>query len=243
VRQSPPPAPHAIVRPRSTTRATGLAAGVAVLAGCAAHAPVGTEFPRALVDPLPLRMGVEFTEELKTYEHVETIPGDREWIVTLGPANRAMFARLFDAMFEETVVREPGGEDAQAGDADSVDAAGGTPETTDPPVDAILVPTIESYEFANPLEADDDHTTVWITYRIRLTDPEGRLIAEFPVRAYGRSPYGFMGGEESLIDATHMAMRDAGAYIALHFADEPRIREWLRETGKLENPYEPEDAP
>jgi hypothetical protein len=31
-----------------------------------------------------------------------------------------------------------------------------------------------------------------------------------------------------------MAMRDAGAYLALKFASEPRIREWLRETGKLQ---------
>lgn len=242
MRHNPPPTPHATVRRQATTRLVGLAAGVAVLAGCAAHAPVGTEFPRPLVDPLPLRMGVEFTEDLKTFKHVESIPGDREWIVTLGPANRAMFARLFDAMFEQTVVSDLDG-DAPAADADTAGAAGGTPETTDPPVDAILIPTIESYEFANPLEAGDDHTTVWITYRIRVTNPDGRLIAEFPVRAYGRSPYGFMAAEESLIDATHMAMRDAGAYIALHFADEPRIREWLRETGKLENPYEPEDAP
>ncbi len=199
------------------------------------NAPIDTRFPRPLVDPLPLTMGVKFSEEFSTFRHVEEIPGDREWTVTLGPANRAMFTRLFGAMFRDMVVLSP---PASAGDeGDEAGAATGTaqPAAASPEgLDAILEPTIESYEFANPLEADDEYTTVWITYRMRLTDPEGRLIAEWPVRAYGRGRYGFLGAKDSLVEATELAMRDAGAYIAVYFADEPRVREWLRETGRLE---------
>ena len=229
----------------SSVAAAALMGAVAILAGCAARAPVGTDFPRPLVEPLPVRMGVQFPEELKTYEHEEVIPGDRKWVVSLGPANEAMFTRLFDAMFAETVMIEPppaedGGEDAGERVGGSLAArgpgarGGGTAEAPSAPLDAILTPTIESYEFANPLEANDESTTVWITYRMRLTYPDGRLIAEWPVRAYGRSPYGFMEAKDSLIEATQIAMRDAGAYITLNFANEPRIREWLRETGRLE---------
>lgn len=216
----------------------GAAIAAWALSGCAVNAPVGTEFPSPLVDPLPLHMGVSFPEELTTYEHVEVIPGDREWIVRLGPANRAMFARLFSAMFEDMTLVGPGdaetgpGADPAGGD---LPVGGGSPEPPAAPLDAILVPSIESFEFANPVDHDTTETTVWITYRMRLTTPDGRLIAEWPVRAYGRSPYSFLGAKDSLVDATHMAMRDAGAYLALHFASEPRVREWLRETGRLEN--------
>lgn len=215
------------------------------VAGCAAHAPADTVFPKPLVDPLPLRMGVSYPEAFRTYEYSEKIPGDREWIVTLGPANKAMFSQLFDAMFAETVVLDPAA-DENGDDPPTPGEGGGTAAAAAPPLDAILVPSIESYEFANPVDwdseelggasrGDDEFTTVWITYRLRLEDPNGRVIAEIPVRAYGRSPYHFMGAKKSLVEATHMAMRDAGAYISLHFADEPRIREWLRENGLLEN--------
>ena len=234
-------------RRRPAVARGALLGAVMVVAGCAARAPVGTDFPRPLVEPLPVRMGVQFPEELKTFQHEEEIPGDRKWIVTLGPANEAMFTRLFEAMFEEMVMIDPppaqdspkdagekiGGSLAARGPAAR---GGGTAEASSAPLDAILTPIIESYEFANPLEANDEATTVWITYRMRLTYPDGRLIAEWPVRAYGRSPYGFMEAKDSLVDATEMAMRDAGAYITLNFADEPRVREWLRETGKLEVP-------
>jgi len=192
-------------------------------------------------------MGVQFPEELRTFEHEEVIPGDRKWVITLGPANEAMFTRVFEAMFAETVIiGPPPGSDDGADPEERVGGSlaargpgargGGTAEPPSAPLDAILTPTIESYEFANPLEANVESTTVWITYRMRLTYPDGRLIAEWPVRAYGRSPYGFMEAKDSLIEATQIAMRDAGAYITLNFADEPRIREWLRETGKLEVP-------
>jgi len=234
-------------RPRRIAAPGALLAAILLLAGCAARAPVGTDFPRPLVEPLPVRMGVQFTEELRTFEHEEVIPGDRKWVVTLGPANEAMFTRVFEAMFAETVIIDPAprGDDA-GGSEERVGGSlaargpgargGGTAEPPAAPLDAILTPTIESYEFANPLEANDESTTVWITYRMRLTYPDGRLIAEWPVRAYGRSPYGFMEAKDSLVEATQIAMRDAGAYITLNFADEPRIREWLRETGKLEVP-------
>jgi hypothetical protein len=43
------------------------------------------------------------------------------------------------------------------------------------------------------------------------------------------SRHKLFGADDSLADATTMAMRDAGAYVSLYFDDEPRIREWLRE--------------
>jgi hypothetical protein len=96
-------------------------------------------------------------------------------------------------------------------------------------VDAIIAPELESYEFAIPTEWGTENFTVWITYRMNMYRPDGSLIASWPVRAYGESRFQFFNKDESLAHATTMAIRDAGAYVALYFSEEPKVREWLRE--------------
>ena len=197
------------------TALVGMAAAAA--AGCTATASIPADFPTPLVESLPIRVGVRYGEQFSHYQHREQIPSDREWVIDLGSANVALFDSVLGSMFDETqpVDQEIG---ALAAAAD---------------LDAVIEPELESYEFSVPIESGDPFFTVWMTYRMRLYSGEGRLIAEWPVRAYGKSPQKLLDSDQSLAQATIMAMRDAGAELALEFASQPRIREWLREEGKV----------
>lgn len=241
-------------------RASATALATACVAGCAATAPVDATFPTPLVDPLPLKIGVVYGPDLASFTHTEAIPDERQWTVELGEANVALFNRVFSSMFAQ-VVRvstpasgmepvgspEPGGDSTAAGGSRNGAAPPPVPESSEdalPPasaaalhgIDAVIEPSVESYEITGPKEPDvgDGFYTVWITYRMSLKSKDGRLIAEWPVRAFGKSIPRFFAADEAVAEATTMAMRDAGAYLALKFASEPRIREWLRETGKLQ---------
>ncbi len=193
----------------------GLAALVAV--GCTSTASIPADFPTPLVEPLPIRVGVRYGDQFSTYEHREQIPSDREWVIHLGSANVALFDSVLGSMFDET---EPVDREIEA-----IAAAAD--------LDAVIEPELESYEFSVPIESGDPFYTVWMTYRMRMYSADGRLIAEWPVRAYGKSPQKLLDSDQSLAQATVMAMRDAGAELALQFASQPRIREWLREEGKV----------
>lgn len=234
-------------------RACVLGLGSAGLAACAATAPVNPSFPTPLLDPLPLTVGVVYDEAFRSYEHVEVIPDEREWTVELGAANVALFDEIFGAMFAETVqLPDPNATAAPPAEGDGGarngasgvgSLANGTAVSIDG-LDAVIVPTIESYEMTGPKELNvgDGFYSVWITYRMRLVDSQGREIAEWPVRAVGKSLPRFLAADEAVAEATTMAMRDAGAYLALKFASEPRIREWLRESGKLVQSYDDDES-
>ncbi len=192
---------------------TGLLAGGLLLAGCSTTAPVPDLFPSPVMTPMPLTAGVRYTEEFRDYSYTEAIPGEHKWIVMMGSANVAMFNSVLDSVFDQTVPLD-GTE---------------SPRALSRRVDVVVQPEIESYEFAAPADWGTHSFTVWITYRVNVLTPDGKLITSWPVRAYGESRHKLFNADEALAEATTMAMRDAGAYVSLHFDDEPRIREWLRE--------------
>lgn len=234
--------------------AGALAAGL--VAACTTTAPVKGEFPAPLVSRLPLTVGVNYSEGLRNYVYTQEAPGERSWVVLLGDANIALFDQVFSSMFAEVVpvqpdpdpgsakpnvspglaapgtrdvgVKSPGVQAAGLRRARSVVRSGGSSLAG---VDVIIQPELESYEFSIPTDWNTNSYTVWITYRMNMYEPGGRLIASWPVRAYGQSRHQAFNADESLADATEMAMRDAGAYLSVYFREEPKVREWLRERG------------
>lgn len=201
------------MRNSRVTRRVGPWLTALILSGCSTTAPVPDLFPAPVMTGLPLTAGVRYTEEFSNYTYTEAAPGEHKWIVMMGSANVAMFNSVFSSVFDQTVPLD-GTE---------------SPRALARRVDVVVQPEVESYEFAVPADWDTNSFTVWITYRINVLTPEGDLITSWPVRAYGVSRHKLFGADDSLADATTMAMRDAGAYVSLYFDDEPRIREWLRE--------------
>jgi hypothetical protein len=196
-------------------RAGAVAAALSLASACTTTAPVDSDFPDPAISPLPLTVGLQYSEEFRNYVYRDQIPGEPGWVVIMGTANTTMFDKVLGGMFDESV---------------SLTGSGPPSERVDD-VDVIIEPEVESYEFAIPTEWGTNNFTVWITYRMNMYRSDGSLIASWPVRAYGESRFQFFNKDESLADATTMAIRDAGAYLALYFAEEPKVREWLREEG------------
>ena len=227
----------------------------ALMSACTTTAPVKGEFPAPLVGKLPMRIGVAYSEEFRNYVYNQQAPGERGWIVLLGDANVALFDQVFSSMFTEvvSVQRDEGPDQETPNISPGLAAPGGGNVGVKSPgvqassirraraavrgqsslagIDAVIEPVVESYEFAIPTDWNTNSYTVWITYRMNMYDAGGRLVASWPVRAYGQSRHQAFNADESLADATRMALRDAGAYLSVYFKDEPAVREWLREQG------------
>lgn len=188
------------------------ALGGAWLTGCASSVVVETEFPTPLVEPLPVRVGLMFSEELRDFLHYEEIPQQSAWTIDLGDANIAMLEPLFESMFEQTfeVQAMPLGP-AQRGN-----------------LDGVLRASLNKFEFDVPIGDDDKFVEVWMQYQLNLYEPGGDLVAEWQVSGYGKAE---MGGRkaDSVNRAAVVAMREVGATISTKFAEQPQVGFWLQE--------------
>ena len=184
---------------------------VTYLVGCTSVVTVEANFPVPLVEPLPVRVGLLFDEALTDYEYYEEIPQQATWTIYLGTANEFMLNGLFDTMFLET---RP---------VDQIPLT-----STDLfRLDGVLWPQLEKFEFEVPIIKRDEFVEVWMQYRLRLYEPDGALVVEWPVSGYGKAELG--NREAALQQATVVAMREVGAAISTRFAEQPQVEYWLQE--------------
>lgn len=182
----------------------------ATLAGCGgSQVIVEATFPKPLVEPLPVTMGVFIPDELYNFIHTEDIPNQSLWTIALGDANVAMLEPLFEGMFRET-----------RGVESLARVAG------DPTFDGIIEPRLEKFEFDVPKGERDEFVEVWVQYQIKVYEPNGAVVIEWPVSGYGKAEL-IRDAESAVQRAAVVAMREAGATIATKFSEQPQIREWL----------------
>ncbi|MEM7220541.1 MAG: hypothetical protein AAF515_19425 [Pseudomonadota bacterium] len=196
----------------------GLVAGT--LLGCAGAdvAPEPTLLPVPLVERLPVTMGIHLPIAISEFVHEEELPNNGRWRIELGSAQQLMFENLASGLFI-----------AHAAVAD--------PAAPGPEVDGILVPNIEQLQFAIPSQTRTDFFEVWIKYQFRLLRPDGSMIAEWPLQAYGRANrrnYGFMEDTQNgaLQAAAQLALRDAMAFFSFKFPRLPAVTTWLQEVAQ-----------
>ncbi|HJP04503.1 MAG: hypothetical protein QGH46_09090 [Gammaproteobacteria bacterium] len=182
------------------------------ITGCARSVTVLSDFPEPVVEPLPLAIGIRYPAELAEYVHVEDPMMDAEWTIRLGEANMKMFRVLFASMFDEIVELE--------GTAAGEGAEG---------VDAIIEPRLEELEFTVPRQSGNDQYTVWLRYNLRILSPEGKLIGDWRITAYGQEDEGSMGtgAEDSMKEAAITALRDVAASIIIGFTSAPGVQTLL----------------
>ncbi len=182
------------------------------ITGCARSVTVLSDFPEPVVEPLPLAIGIRYPAELAEYVHVEDPMMDTEWTIRLGEANMKMFRVLFASMFDEIVELE--------GTAAGEGAEG---------VDAIIEPRLEELEFTVPRQSGNDQYTVWLRYNLRILSPEGKLIGDWRITAYGQEDEGSMGtgAEDSMKEAAITALRDVAASIIIGFTSAPGVQTLL----------------
>ena len=216
--------------PRLATllRCSVLCAG-ALLLGCSSEVVVESKFPTPLVETLPVRMGVIYSEELHNYIYTEELPEQSVWTIDLGDANLAMLEPLFNKMFRET-------REVSAVPTSAADGA----------LDGVLEPNLAKFEFDVPVGERDKFVEVWMQYELTLYEPNGEKVVTWPVSGYGKSELGH-NREEAVQRAAIVAMREVGATISTKFADQPQVSYWLGEkrngtTASVERPPSEADA-
>lgn len=187
-----------------------LLAAILVTTGCSRTVEVAADFPKPLMEPLPLTLGVRYPQDLAEFTHTEDPSLEPEWEIRLGEANLRMFRALFAGMFRK-VVELP--EDPA--------------ETSATDIDLIIEPRLEELEFSVPNQSGTDQYVVWLRYNLKILLPDEQLIGDWRVTAYGQKDEGSlgMGSEDAMKSAAIKALRDAGASIAIGFENAPGVKE------------------
>ncbi len=184
---------------------------IILLAGCTNELVVEADFPTPLIDPLPQTVGVFFDDEFRQYTHTEDTEDRSKWVISSGQAQMELFNQVLPQVFN------------QAHEINSLP----TPEAP-VDVDLVLHPQVNEFQYAVPRETKFKVFEVWIKYNLTAMDPEGNLIADWIITAYGKTPTAFMQSDEDAMDAAvEVALRDLGANLSIAMPNVPELKNWL----------------
>ena len=199
---------------KTTIRGLALAV-LGLLAACTStRLTTEAKLPPPLIEQLPVRVGIHYSDEFREYIHKET-RGSMDYEVNLGPAHVINLDWLLKAMFREIVHVE---------DPTAV-------ANIRPPLAFVLEPKFEEYSFLTPKDVAGEAFIVTIRYLLTLYDGTGARVDSFTLTGYGREKAGSMTSKEPLAAATQRAMRDAGAKVAVELTDQESVRLLLSGAG------------
>ena len=187
---------------------------VLLLTGCGPVKLVATtNIPPPLVAKIPVSVALFVPKEFSGFAHDEERSGT-DWHVELGRAQTDGLTRLLNAMFEHVVMVDS---------LNNGSTAGGD-------IRAILEPSVEEYAFVTPRDAGSPFYAVSIKYRMNVYTPDGRLADSWGFTGYGTAPSQGISSDQPLTQATALALRDAGAKLAVEFRDQAIVRGLLPES-------------
>ena len=172
--------------------------------------------PVPMIKKIPVQISVYYPDAFLNFVHTETSEEIGDWQIDLGKQNSDFFRSLFGSMFDEAVAIEKWGGDASDG-----------PITN---TQAVLVPRIKKYGFLTPFVSGLGFYSASIEYELTLYDVRGAAILSWTVVGYGKSEGKVFAKEEAVEQATLLAIRDAGARIAIEFDKQKAFESWF---GKL----------
>jgi hypothetical protein len=200
------------------------ALALVVLAGCGpVRLIANTNIPTPLVVKMPIAVALFIPKEFSTYVHNEE-RWSTDWHVELGKAQSEGISRLMTAMFEQVVQVES----VSAGQAHA-----------DNGVRAILEPSVEEFAFVTPRDAGSPFFAVSIKYRVNIYLPNGKLADSWGFTGYGTAPAQGLSSAPPLQTATALAMRDAGAKLAVEFREQATVRGLLPESATADSLAQP----
>jgi hypothetical protein len=188
---------------------------LALAAGCSQSVKikVDTEVPVPTLSRIPLNMGLYYDPALRSYAYTENTEDRPDWKIESGESQVALFDRILPSMFQ------------------AVTPAAGTSSVAG--VAGVIAPSVVEMQFALPAETKTDLYEAWIKYRLQLYDSDGQLVAEWPVTGYGKAETALLKSkDDGLSTAINLAMRDAGAKLALGFEQVQEVRRWLARNTK-----------
>ncbi len=190
-----------------------LAVATVLLAACGGVkvAPM-PEFPRALIQKLPLNAGVVVAQDMVDFKHLET-RGGVPWEITLGPGHKKFAGDTLGAAFANVQIFK------------SLDEA-----KTAKDLAVVFEPRIEQFSFATARDTGSNYYATTIQYRIHVYNAAGERIDSFSLTGYGNSLVGgaMSSSSEPLAAATRGAMRDAAAKFMVQFPEQKIAQQLLK---------------
>ncbi len=177
-------------------------AALALLAGCGPNrVEPPSRFPRPVMAPMALTAALDADTAFKTYVHSEKLPPPGQaWRLSIGPASVDWMKNLLAAAF-----------------------AGFNPDSGTG-ADIVFRPSIESVQFSTPAQSRTEFYEAWIKYKVDVLDKSGKVVANWPIAAYGkRRDRALTSAEEGMAEAVNKAMRDGAAGLALELRDPKRL--------------------
>jgi hypothetical protein len=204
---------------RRSGRRAWLPPVIALLAGCGTtQFEAESVVPPPLVTRIPVVVGVHVPPAFREAVHREKRDGV-EYAISLGKAQADGFDRLMDAMFTRVVP------------VASVEAGA----VTDPEVRGVFEPVLEDFSFVTPRDTGTQLYAVSLKYRINAYARDGRIVDAWTFTGYGAQASSSMPGKGTvaLQRAASLALRDAGAKIAVEFREQAIVRGLIDEAAPL----------
>lgn len=181
-----------------------------LLTACSTVVEVTGHIPQPLSQPLPFHGALVLEEKLRNSAYRTTSGHKVE--VSIGAAQAQMFTTIVPHLFSTLLVSA----DFEA--------------TLNTQAELILLPELREIQVATPNDTQLKIYEVWLRYLIHIYDNAGREIVRWPLAAYGKTQSQFMkSDEDALNQAAIVALRDAGARIALEFEREPLVQRWIQQ--------------
>ena len=156
-----------------------------------------------------------YSNEFKNFKYIRDSYQGTDWYIELGFPSVQLFDQIFGSMFE------------------SVEQLKSRPDEMSPAlhVNAIAAPKINDFAMLAPDDSALEFFSVSFKYQIDFLTPEGNLIHTWSFVAYGKARWHFFDEDESVREATMMALRDAAATLALDYHKQVPFIDWLDRRG------------
>ena len=172
------------------------------------------DIPQPIDITLPLNIAIFYEKSLREYVYTENSDDRRNWAITIGPSQIAIFDKVLPSMFS------------------SIEIISNLDEAKYQDYDAVIVPEIKNIQFALPYETKTKIHETWIKYIIHIQEVDGKFITDLNLTGYGKSEPNtsidfLLDEREGLVISTNEAYRDLAAKIILSFQSDPTIKKWL----------------
>jgi len=182
----------------------------AMLSACSTSVVVKGNVPEPLVERMPLKGALIYTDEFKNYVYKESEKKRALSSLDFTEAQTNMFNQVFSSLVELV----------------PVDA---------PYKDLNIEPEILEIQYSAPRETKVNQYEIWIKYRIKLSDNAGEKIADWIIKGYGKTPTALLSSASSAFSsATNVALRDVGAQLSIGFPNQSKIKALVEQPKQID---------
>ena len=172
--------------------------------------PENIDYPQPLIEPLPLKVGVYYSDDFRKFETVDKQKYDLGLNLILniqwGKANIALFDYILPSIFKEIIPVQKLPEDVEH-------IAN---------IDTIIEPSVQNYSIYTLTGSTD----VLITYEIKFYLPNGEPIGSWTISSRG-SGYNIFSIKKSTKEATKIAMREVAVIFMTDFCNQAYIKKFF----------------